>query len=280
MVRGLSMLNMALACHVGLMKHSCDEVGPSKVTAFVTDSASAMKKGRELLVQMDGYKHIIPLGCVCNPTHHTSLPPSLPPSLCQFMQFRCCARMRGQCSANALLHPSVRACRCAMHNFNLVMGSCVAHPWAKSVATNCQKIVTYFRASTKATAALARTASSMGEPQRTLLSANKTRFTSTLSSVQSVLSMERPLRTLARREAGSITKEEVMKLLRDDEFWGDLQLLCRVLQPFELALTAIQSREARLADISRHFVYLAQALQRILPDLPAGKCHGPVAIGH
>ena len=53
-------LTMNLAIHAGLLKECVDRVGKAKVVAVITDNGHKGKE-RRLLVEMEGYEHIIPL---------------------------------------------------------------------------------------------------------------------------------------------------------------------------------------------------------------------------
>jgi hypothetical protein len=56
------MLHSNMFCtSVDMLKKAADEVGPDKVIAVTTDSASVMIAGKNDLIQLDGYQHILPL---------------------------------------------------------------------------------------------------------------------------------------------------------------------------------------------------------------------------
>ena len=60
MLRLLAAPSMAPTMHAGLLKECVDRVGKAKVVAVVTDNGHKGKE-RRLLVEMEGYQHIIPL---------------------------------------------------------------------------------------------------------------------------------------------------------------------------------------------------------------------------
>ncbi len=109
----------------------------------------------------------------------------------------------------------LHGCRCMMHGFGLVMGSMLAHPWAKKLVVAAQKLVTFFRASSRPMALLRQEAALQGI-FTTLSSSNKTRMTSVQICINSVLVLKDPIKSL-RRKHSSILPPWLIQLIDDDE---------------------------------------------------------------
>ncbi len=74
-----------------------------------------------------------------------------------------------------------------MHGFNLAMKDIVAYPAAKEAASSLQRIVAWFRNSHQAGALLRAERKRDGLQPRALVKANRTRFTSLLDAISSLL---------------------------------------------------------------------------------------------
>ena len=63
-----------------------------------------------------------------------------------------------------------------------------------------------------------------------------------------------------------------LPLYWDRQFWHHIERICLLLNPFSEVVTAIQSNQSSLADVTRYFLYLARILKQDLPSsgLPLG----------
>ncbi len=153
-----------------------------------------------------------------------------------------------------------------MHGFGLLMGSILAHPWAKGVVVKAQRLVSFFRASTRPMTQLREVATTFGI-RTGFSSSNKTRLTSVHMCGVSVLALKDPLRSMVRQVARSTLPHWAIVLVEDAkrEFWEQLEVLCSVLAPYSQVIMAVQSNTTTLADIVRYWIYLARELLRLCP---------------
>lgn len=237
------------------MKRCIDRVGRENVAALVTDNASNMRKARQLLVAMAGYTHIIELRCVLHPCRLFFV--SIKTNVGQWLNKICCTR------------------RCYMHAFALVIGSLLGHAWPRQVVSQCQQLVTYFRASHQPLALLREAAKALGIKGGGLQTANKTRFTSVEACITSVQRNEAALRAVVQNHPDAISKAEVKAIVQSQSFWHGVGFLCRLLVPFSQVVGAVQARGATLADLTRYWCFLARTLAGMELDFPDGKCQGP-----
>eukprot|EP00775_Hariotina_reticulata_P003312 gene3312-3588_t len=168
---------------------------------------------------------------------------------------------------DGLLH--VLEMRCAMHGFNLVLGSILSHPWAQEVITKSQSIVTYFRASHQPLAFLRAAAKQCGVKQE-LQSSNKTRFTSKHMCTSSVQANAPAFNVLLgdATQAAAIRNPDVLAVLEDNTYWNDLKKLNRLQEPLTQVIMAVQRGNATMADVCRYWLYLAHHLGTQLDSLP------------
>ena len=157
-----------------------------------------------------------------------------------------------------------------MHAFALVLAAMVGHEWARGVVTQAQRVVTHIRASHQPMAHMRKSAKECGVQGGGLRTSNKTRFTSVLECLLSVLRNEAPLRSLL--QLGILTSAEVKATLQSADFWRRLAFLCRLLQPIAEVVMAIQRRSATLSDVTRFFCYLGRMLLELELDFPDGGC--------
>lgn len=64
----------------------------------------------------------------------------------------------------------------------------------------------------------------------------------------------------------------VKDIIANDLFWFTLEALVKLMTPFTKVVTAIQTRQALLADVLRYFLYLGKEISNLqyLPHLPRG----------
>jgi len=154
-----------------------------------------------------------------------------------------------------------------MHAFALVMAAVLAHPHFRSRVAEAQRIVTYFRASHQPLAMLNDAIRSQGINGGGLQSSNKTRFTSVHLMLASINRVEGPLRSVLS-QPDIIKPGPVRESLGSTTFWREIDIMCKLLQPFTQVIMAIQSRDATLADVTRYWLYLARCLERLQFELP------------
>lgn len=85
-----------------------------------------------------------------------------------------------------------------MHAFNTCMLSVMGHPLAQKIISQAQRLATLFRASHQPLFLLNKLAASMGV-KRTLITSNKTRFSSVHASLESVSRLQSALQELVRQ---------------------------------------------------------------------------------
>ncbi len=151
-----------------------------------------------------------------------------------------------------------------MHAFSTTMASVMGHKYAGDLITRAQKIVTFFRASHQPLELLNRLAKSMGI-KRTLVTSNKTRFTSVHASIESVVRLQSVLQEIARQRTALLSKE-VVKIISEDMFFVKLKQLCRLLEPFSLVIAAVQAARTTLADVMRYWLYLAKQITGVASE--------------
>ena len=140
------------------------------------------------------------------------------------------------------------------------------------------------------------------------MSANTTRFTSTIDCLDSLRQAENAFMALLAKDLDIIKHKtearfviiiiiiissghapcvpprskqlsasrlglQVVKTLQDRSFWLKISGLCSLMKPFSEAVMAIQGNRSTLADVTRYFLYLAHALKSELGKgyVPAGE---------
>ena len=135
-----------------------------------------------------------------------------------------------------------------MHGFHLVIGSILSHAWAAAIVSKAQRLVTYFRSSHMPLGKLYEEARRLGVTT-SLVTSNKTRFTSVADMLASLLKFKLPFQTIG---LPTIVKDSRIRgIIHDDQFWMDLKTISTLLQPFSQVVVAIQAKEALLADVFR-----------------------------
>jgi hypothetical protein len=145
------------------------------------------------------------------------------------------------------------ACRCYMHAFALLLGSVMAHDWAKHLLSKAQRIVSYFNASHKPLALFREALQQQPGQKVGLQSSNSTRLTSVHLCESSVLRNQGTFSSMLAKPAGreAVSNGDVLRLLEDLHFFGDLRMLDAVLQPIAWVIMAVQRRDTTLADVTR-----------------------------
>ncbi|CAM9654518.1 unnamed protein product, partial [Phaeothamnion confervicola] len=209
-------------------------VGATRVLAICTDGASNMCKGRALLTQRPGFKHIIDL-------------------------------------------------RCQMHGFALLLASAFAEPnpkkprlgwWeaiGKQIMWIAQHIINFFNASHIPRELLRVKAKALGCPITVLKTSNKTRFTSCVDAIDSVVLLEVPMQTVYEGNKSLFKKKPVIMAVlgnRGHFFWRRAPALLRVLRPLTQVIGAVQAETCTPADITRYWLHLCR---HMVPQLTTAK---------
>lgn len=100
-----------------------------------------------------------------------------------------------------------------MHAFSLTIGSILGHFFARSLIRSAQQVVTYFRSSNLALAALAKEAANLRINAKPITS-NTTRFTSVHESLVSILKMEQAYKAVLATSVDRVTNQEVLLITR------------------------------------------------------------------
>ena len=145
-----------------------------------------------------------------------------------------------------------------MHGLNLGMQSVAAHPWARSIVSRAQRVVTFVNASPPAAAAVTQQARLHGI-KRSLCSGNATRFTSMVRMLQSMQLLQHAVCSAADQPDSNF-KGDVLDIVRDRDFWCDLIALLPILEPFAQAIMEFQGDTANLADVMLHWLRIAAAI--------------------
>ena len=141
------------------------------------------------------------------------------------------------------------------------------HPHATQLVTKAQKLVTFFRASHQPLAHLNKVAAALGI-KRSLITSNKTRFTSVHACLESVVRLQSALTEVARQHK-DLLSAAVLSIIDDLMFFAKLKQICQLLEPFTLVITAVQAARTTLADVMRYWLYLAKQMTRVASqDLP------------
>jgi hypothetical protein len=116
--------------------------------------------------------------------------------------------------------------RCMMHAFGLVLNSAVASPWPQGLIAQAQKVVVYFFQLSHRPGDELQKARDLLQVLCRLQSANKTRMTSTVLMVISVMKNEMALKHVVQQHA-AIISAEVAAIIKDRAF----REVCHLLQP-------------------------------------------------
>jgi hypothetical protein len=154
--------------------------------------------------------------------------------------------------------------RCMMHAFALLMGSVLGHIIPKAIVTQAQKIVTFFRASHKPHALLGKTARDM-KVKGSLITSNKTRFTSVHLCLDSIAVLEAPLKAVCDNHTEYVSVP-VCEIIKDRRFWSKLHGLCEILEPMSKTIMAVQENRVTLADITKLWIFLGNSLSDVVSN--------------
>ena len=95
-----------------------------------------------------------------------------------------------------------------MHAFSLTIGSMLGHSFAKELVTEAQKVVTFFRASTRALAVLTAEARHLNISKVKPVTSNTTRFTSVHNCLASLVTLQQALKNVLVKSP-EVIKHEV-----------------------------------------------------------------------
>ena len=87
-----------------------------------------------------------------------------------------------------------------------------------------------------------------------LVTSNKTRFTSVHAMLESVLRLRGSLMWLVKEHRGLLSATVLAALAEHELFFLAPSQLCHMLMPFTLGIHAVQSDDATMADVTRHFL--------------------------
>ena len=135
-----------------------------------------------------------------------------------------------------------------MHGFHLVIGSILSYTWAAALVSRAQRLVTHFRNSHIPLGKLYQEARRQGVTT-SLISSNKTRFTSVADMLAALLKFKLPFQNIGT--AAIVKDGRISEIIHDDRFWLDLKSISTLLQPFSQVVIAIQAKRALLADVFR-----------------------------
>ena len=118
-----------------------------------------------------------------------------------------------------------------------------------------------FRASHQLLFFLNKLAASMGI-KRTLITSNKTRFSSIHASLEAVSRLQSVLQELVRQHP-RLCCAAVMTTIGSDMFFVRLKQICRLLEPFTLVIVVVQTARATLDDAMRYWLFLAKQITHL-----------------
>jgi hypothetical protein len=157
--------------------------------------------------------------------------------------------------------------RCYMHAFGLVMGGAVSHAWAKQIIAKTQQIVNYFQASHQPSDKLKEFSADLNI-KTTIKSSNSTRLTSVYICLHSVHTLHAAFMSIVAKCPETVSRREVLDLLKDKQFWMNLEKMVAFLKPFSDCVVNIQSSVANMADVTRYWIYLSNAIENNESETP------------
>lgn len=137
---------------------------------------------------------------------------------------------------------------CAAHTVQLVVRSCLEHPFYASIAQQLTSLIRYFDAK-EHRVALLQLQKARGVKQLRVVKPVDTRWNSLLAAAKRMKELQAEARCC-------FTAAELPSVFED--FWQKLQLMIDFLEPFRIATDAVQSDSATLFTVYQQFVLLQQ----------------------
>jgi hypothetical protein len=69
----------------------------------------------------------------------------------------------------------------------------------------------------------------------------------------------------------TIHKPHIKAYVTSRDWWSKVEGLCALLEPFTQVIMAVQRDQARLADLTRYWLFLITKLSPLLPAFPKGE---------
>ncbi|CAG8749340.1 1573_t:CDS:2, partial [Racocetra persica] len=162
----------------------------------------------------------------------------------------------------ATKYPHILPIRCIAHHIQLISSSICRLPHAQKVLSNCQTIISFFRNSYTAGAALREEIICSFTVGGYLKSTTKTRWSTAWDSCDSILRNETNIKSVLEQEPQIFDRANSAKnLINDRQFWIDVEQLRNILGPVKRAVKNVEFRTTLLADVFVELVKMAIAIQ-------------------
>ena len=164
-------------------------------------------------------------------------------------------------------HPSIICLGCNSHVTNLLIGDILKINQIKTVVENAKKVVNYFKIHTQAASKLKRIQQENYNKEIALILPALTRWGTHLACFQSLqksrIALEQTLMDTKIRQNMDIT---LRNYILSDDFWEDLDLAIKIMEPIVVALKSFESDTSILSTVYSHFKSLMDKIQQIVCD--------------
>ncbi|KAF0503044.1 zinc finger bed domain-containing protein 1-like [Gigaspora margarita] len=158
--------------------------------------------------------------------------------------------------------PNILNLCCIPHAINLISKDICNIPFANQILTKCNTLVTYFKKSHQAGAALKEEIRKFNIIGGGLKQWVNTRWHTVYECVNSIIRLKEPLENL-RYNSPEILSQAVISILRSRAFFDDVRVLVFILGPVKKAITILESRSCNLADCFCELIHLGASINKL-----------------
>ncbi|PKY60276.1 hypothetical protein RhiirA4_431097 [Rhizophagus irregularis] len=163
-------------------------------------------------------------------------------------------------------YPHILPMRCIAHHIQFISNDIYNHPWTKKVLSDCQKIISFFKNSYPAGAALRDKIFHTFTTGGNLKTSTKTRWSTAWDCCESLLRNKNNIRSVLEQEPQFFVRAITTKnLINDRQFWINVEQLRNLITPVKRAVKDVEFQGTILADVFIELVKMAIAVQ----DIPA-----------
>ncbi|CAB5360397.1 unnamed protein product [Rhizophagus irregularis] len=154
--------------------------------------------------------------------------------------------------------------RCMAHHLNLVSSDIIKLDFAKNTLKKCQSIITFFKTSYRAGANLQKDIIQTLTEGGGLKTSVKTRWSTAWTCCDSIIRLENNLKNVLETQTEIFINAIAIKnLLRNCQFFQDVEQLHTILAPAKKAIQAVEANSSNMASIFLQLIQMAVEIKKI-----------------
>ncbi|RIB06628.1 ribonuclease H-like domain-containing protein [Gigaspora rosea] len=164
----------------------------------------------------------------------------------------------------ATKYPYILPIRYIAHHINLITSHIIKLDFAKNVFTKCQNLITFFKTSYRAGAALQEDIINSFIKGGGLKISVKTRWFTAWNCCNSIIRLENSLKNVLENQPEIFQNALSLKnILHNCQFWQDVEQLENILAPAKRAIQAVEAKSSNMALCFLELVKMAIAIKNI-----------------